>query len=1119
MKHRIYSILALVLFVLTGCVETEVWNKIDDDKNKVRLSVRTMSGVVSRAADTPSEERIDWIDVFVFNSDADQTLFHKERIDMSSAPISKTGEVSLSKKRDFFVKGTSYNMYVVANASANLSENENIKKWSDLLALVQTDHNLQYSAFVDEEGEPAFAESPSRFLMDGFAFTSTDAPAQMQSFVINDDSEELLLKTTLYRAAAKFVIHIKPGDKVEFQKEIVGKTPQYYINQLPVSTKVLRPVAEDYYQPTTQNTPTTGLNDYTFTWNDDKSLTIIGYGYADDWSKLEYTKQTSMVFNIPMNWDKDKNAENGKEAESADNWYKIPLSKTKKFERNTYYQIDIIVNAVGAEEREYALELKDIEYTTQPWVEKGMNIGDYSAAFLTLNTDLVKIYDKNIDTDQLTFTSSSPIKSIKLKDVYAHNLMNDKIEEVGSKVSDSGDNQASVVEDGFYAYYVDKFGQKNQLGTDPGFDIIDFDHPGWTKDQILSKELNLWDAKKMDNNGNLLYDDNNQTISKDSKDQYIHAEVWEGQERSLNGNITIHSPIYAISDNEDLDWNSHFNTIRYLEFEVENEQGITAVFRVEQSPITVIDNVEGFFSYRSDFQIENDVVYHNPDDWYSPIDFYDKSSSIPNSERPMQEHTYGKTTLPVRNNISHLLNPAVPMFSLSGFHAYHEDKVNEDGIFLTSSCTNGARYDFEEILYGGMPRVYYRTYGNESSGTFHRGHYYYNKNGALDHYYQSSIWKGPKYQNSGAYKGLYYYYSNASNYYIAIGPKFQSGENYFRRHYTGNLFETFQAKFVRQVYKDDDENRTMPVVEEFWYCPTCTKSKSINPTGVYVSVKDCSNPTAHKMSFYNGYYDTGRTKRIVKGMGEIYRLMGSGEGDEWSIFTSLNPMILNPLTSANDTEWTINRTMVPGAVLHNHRMYHVRVTSTSDEYIIANPQMMDENGNLISDRDRGFTMEGDINARIVSPSFMIASELGETIIPQDEAHYVMPGIKTIYDLARKQCREYVETRYVDDDNSGGYSPGDRVYHYTDWRLPTRAEIEYIIKHQESSRAMDKVLGAQFYFHASLKFGQYNEQTLISDQIPNYDEALKGWYMRCVRDAYNEPEPVKYYNGIPSVLQK
>ena len=85
MKHRIYSILALALFVLTGCVETEVWNKIDDDKNKVRLSVRTMSGVVSRAADTPSEERIDWIDVFVFNSDADQTLFHKERIDMSSA--------------------------------------------------------------------------------------------------------------------------------------------------------------------------------------------------------------------------------------------------------------------------------------------------------------------------------------------------------------------------------------------------------------------------------------------------------------------------------------------------------------------------------------------------------------------------------------------------------------------------------------------------------------------------------------------------------------------------------------------------------------------------------------------------------------------------------------------------------------------------------------------------------------------------------------------------------------------------------------------------------------------------------------------------------------------------
>ena len=120
----------------------------------------------------------------------------------------------------------------------------------------------------------------------------------------------------------------------------------------------------------------------------------------------------------------------------------------------------------------------------------------------------------------------------------------------------------------------------------------------------------------------------------------------------------------------------------------------------------------------------------------------------------------------------------------------------------------------------------------------------------------------------------------------------------------------------------------------------------------------------------------------------------------------------------------------------------------------------------------------------------------------------MPGIKTIYDLAKHQCREYVETRWEDTNGDGVYTPGlDNVYHYDDWRLPTRAEIEYIVKHQESSRAMDKVLSAQFYFHASDTFGQYTEKTLLSDEIPEFQDG--GWYMRCVRDAFKEPIPQRH----------
>lgn len=989
MKKYIHSILVLVLFALVGCVKTDELGGDHIRSNSVLLKINTTSGIVSRAIeDTPLEERVDWVDVFVFNADADKTVFHKERIDVSSAPVYKTGEFPLQKKRDDFGKDTPYYIYLVANASADLTSAEaGVNDWSDLQALVQMDNNLHLSAFVDGEGKPAFASAPARFLMDGFAYVtqsaeSTVPPAEMGTCVVNNpDVEEIFLCGTIYRAAAKFIINIKQGANVEFQKSIyddidgIDKTPQYYINQLPVSTKVLPEGANEYYHPTTQNTATQGLNSYTFLWNDDNSMTIIGYGYADDWSTLEYTKQTSMVFNIPMKWDKDKSASNGREELSADNWYKIPLSKSKSFKRNTCYTIDITISTEGAEEKEYAIELKDIEYTTQPWVTTNVGIGGYDAAFLTLNTDLVKIYDTNIDTDQLTFTSSSPIKSITLKDCYAHNEQNGTFAAIGRKLLDNDGNETEKVAeaDNVYAYYIDKFGKKVQLGTDPGFDIKVIEHPDWTKDQILAKETNLY--------------------AKDGvEEQYIHAEIWDGQERALNGNITIHSPINAVDDNEDLNWNSHFNTVRYLEFEVENQQGITAIFRVEQTPVTVISNIESYFSYRDDYIVDG-TLQHNPGAFASE---------------------FGKQK-PEYHGPIHLLNPRAPFFALAGFLPYHADEVNEQGVHVNTSCTSSYK-GFEELLYGFMERVYHRTYawGGPVASVFHRDHYM-TENGS--HFYNSDK-------------------NNPSNYYIAVGfPYYDAERNkYYRRHYTGNFFETFWSKKVEKVYLEN----------------------GVNP---------------------NGY-------SRLRGQADIIKLVPNGTFDGWEMYSRPRYYV-------------------------NHRMYHVRVTSTSNEYIIANPQLMDENGNPINDRGRGYTMEGDINARIVSPSFMVASQLGESILPTNEHHYVVPGIEGIYYYAKRQCQDYAEARYDDLNGNNEYDAGEPVYHYNDWRLPTRAEIEYIVKHQETSRAMDKVLYAQKYFHASIDPDVYTAETLLSEEIPNYDTSHLGYYMRCVRDAYIEPEPVYY----------
>lgn len=987
MKKGIYSIFALVLLIFASCTEDDYLGNAIDNKNTVRISVKTTSRVVTRAntiEDTDLENRIDWIDVFVFNADDEKTVFHKERIDVSSAPVHESGEFTLAKKREEFGEDTPYYVYVVANAKANLVSNEaGIDNWSDLQALVQNDYNIHLTAFVDEQGSPAFTDAPERFLMNGFVYLAAESPSEMGTCIINDPkADNVLLSGTLNRAAAKFIINIKQGANVEFKQELEDNngqqhTPQYYINQLPISTRVLPQAATDYYQPTTQNTATVGPNPYTLVWNKDNSMTITGYGYADDWSELEYTKQTSMVFNLPMLWDKDKNADNGKEESLADNWYKIPLSKEKKFDCNTCYIINITVNAVGAEEKEYAIELKDIEYITLPWEEVTMDLGGYGAAFLTLNTDLVKIYNTNIDENQLTFTSSSPIVSIKLKDTFSHNEKDGVIGQGGAVIGADGLPTGEYTDtDGVYAYYIDKFGQKIQLGTDPGFDLKVIEQPEWTKADILAKELNLY--KK-------------ESVADDA--QYIRAEVWDEHKRALNGNITIHSPILPVADNEDLNWPSHFNTVRYLEFEVKNEQGITAIFRVEQTPVTVISNVEGYFSYRDDFCIGDDPIQH------SSVDF--------------PGDPFGQIK-PVDKGPLHYLNPGAPFFAISGFLPYHDHEVAADGDILYS-CTS--HVDYEEMVYGFMYRDYYRSWG-PGLGTFHRAHYYYEEdaNGKRAHFNSSDKTATDKY-----YQAL-----------TAVFEKLVDGvTKYYRRHFSGNFFVIFYSKFVDHVYKEDNE----------------AKNRKAGQADIYTVLPNDSNP-----NFWNGWVARARQKP-------------------------------------------------------NHRMYQVRVTSTSNEYTIANPQLIDDEGNGTNDRSRGLTAEGSVNARTVSPSFMVASQLGESFLPQGTMEYKQPDMPFFYKHAKKHCQEYVETHYVDLNENGDYDAGEPVYHYNDWRLPTAAEIKYLVTHQNSSRAMDIVLSEQYYFHASKTPGVYTNSTILSDEIQPHD--TKGWYMRCVRDSYIEPEPVYY----------
>ena len=143
----------------------------------------------------------------------------------------------------------------------------------------------------------------------------------------------------------------------------------------------------------------------------------------------------------------------------------------------------------------------------------------------------------------------------------------------------------------------------------------------------------------------------------------------------------------------------------------------------------------------------------------------------------------------------------------------------------------------------------------------------------------------------------------------------------------------------------------------------------------------------------------------------------------------------------------------------NARMYHVQITSTSDKYTLGRPRMTED----------GITDSGDDNAELVSPSFMIASQLGAVFTVDSR------------EMAASHCKEYVE---VDKDGNV----------YDDWRLPTKAEIEIIIDFQyRANAAMDEVLAGGRYYSASVVVSNPNGSNASSGQTA----------IRCIRDVYGD----------------
>ena len=148
--------------------------------------------------------------------------------------------------------------------------------------------------------------------------------------------------------------------------------------------------------------------------------------------------------------------------------------------------------------------------------------------------------------------------------------------------------------------------------------------------------------------------------------------------------------------------------------------------------------------------------------------------------------------------------------------------------------------------------------------------------------------------------------------------------------------------------------------------------------------------------------------------------------------------------------------------LKNNRMYIIQVSSTKDsKYNIAHPNI---------DKSTGYT-----NDEVVSPAFMIASQLGAV----RSANFNQSKAKT-------HCETYREVKKEN---------GEQVI-YDGWRLPTKTEIQFIVDFQQESYKNNKgetkqpikpvLEGANYY--------TLNNKT-VATGVESGDEV----FVRCVRD--------------------
>lgn len=372
--------------------------------------------------DNACESYMSHLDVLIYKyNGTTYEPFHYERISVSATP---EGKVSLHRKKEDFEADGKYKFYVVANSTLDQTayhSGGSIISHENFLKLDQTDRLIHLSGVDHEIMNPHY---PQMFLMDGVAYIGDSEPATPGLVVVNDprSKDDVVLKVTLRRAAAKILITIIPGDKVTFDSELMALSDGYLIRNMPNRSTLVKeggvakegevdryPLTDGDKNPYWESTTISQSPYFNLVKVDGKKqVELTAYCYSHSWIADEvFEKGTSVVMMLPMKY---KESDKAEEIEYINNYYQFSVTKNRKIKRNTVYDLRINLNAPGAEDITTPEEVKEIQYFTAPWEVVNLPIsGENTVKYLKVNKEKIYMYNVADDNTSLYFSSSSPV--------------------------------------------------------------------------------------------------------------------------------------------------------------------------------------------------------------------------------------------------------------------------------------------------------------------------------------------------------------------------------------------------------------------------------------------------------------------------------------------------------------------------------------------------------------------------------------------------------------------------------------------------------------------------------------------------------------------------------------